>query len=60
MVAAVNKSMTATVTFGYKGTAGDLLDFLKDVPNDAKLNVSVYKGDQRDPYEVTIKATWSV
>lgn len=55
--------LTATTELRGELTAGDMTDFLREVPPGARLTVTVQTGDPRDPGEATsrsvrITATW--
>lgn len=38
--------------------AGELRRFLQNLPEDARVYVTKYAGDQRDPGYSTVKVTW--
>ena len=54
----ITQRATASITFGYKAKALGLKKFLENVPESADITVNHYKGDQREPQQTTLTASW--
>lgn len=54
----ISTSTSSSLKFGYKVEAWQIKDWLETVPAHASISVNHYKGDQRDPQETTLTATW--
>lgn len=55
----IHKKSTRTITFGYDVSAADLKEWLAYVPDEARVTVSHYEGDAREPSENTLTAEWN-
>lgn len=57
--ARISTSHSSTLRFGVGVEAWQIKDWLDSVPDHSKISVSHYKGDQREPQETTLTATWN-
>ncbi|MFW0772503.1 hypothetical protein ACLRGI_04975 [Paenarthrobacter nitroguajacolicus] len=55
----MNIRNSASVQLQGQLKAGDLADFLAEVPKDATVALTETRGDQRDPGYFTLTATWA-
>lgn len=52
-------STSSTLRFGVGVEAWQIKNWIDEVPENAKISVDYYEGDQRDPQETTLTATWN-
>jgi hypothetical protein len=57
----MKRTLTTSTTFsGTYVSAKQIKEFLEGIPDDAKINVSTYSGDQREGGTTTYRASWQV
>jgi hypothetical protein len=54
----ISRTQKVIIQFGHDTTAGQLAACLLDIPNEARMAITHYPGDQRDPSYTTITFTW--
>jgi hypothetical protein len=57
-MAVTRRETSTTVEFTHGSTANDLREALAGIPGSARMQVTHYAGDQREPSYTSIKFTW--
>lgn len=52
-------TITVTIPVNYDTKVSEIRTALEKIPDNAKLSVDHYRGDQRDPSYTNLKFTWT-